>query len=69
MALSKKPKKGLPIGVFSIKKAKMNCKPKPHPTVLKLIFDLLLDNKNAVDSKTKIPINPINLSNIAYINY
>ena len=34
IALSKKPKKGLPIGVFSIKKAKINCKPKPHPTVL-----------------------------------
>ena len=31
--------------------------------------DLLFDNKNAVASKTKIPINPINLSNIVYINY
>tara|TARA_Y100000816_G_scaffold269306_1_gene232149 strand:+ start:490 stop:711 length:222 start_codon:yes stop_codon:yes gene_type:complete len=34
MALSKKPKKGLPMDVFRIKKAKINCNPKPHPTVL-----------------------------------
>ena len=67
IALSKKPKKGLPMGVFSIKNAKMNCNPKPQLTVLQLIFDLLFDKRKADDNKTKIPTKPVNLSSILTI--
>jgi hypothetical protein len=59
ITLSKKPNTGFPMGVFKIKRAKISCRPNPHPTIRKLICFRLFDMATAMPKSVIIPNNPI----------
>ena len=62
IALSKKPKTGFPKGVLSMKIANNHCNPNPQSSIRLLIFDLLFDNKKAIDKSIIIPSKPVSYS-------